>query len=698
MYTSFFPELKIRRVDVEDNLFRVYCSIKTTTESEVPLWIEDEEFSNFISFFFFIWIEEIPENFTGRRYSEVFFGDKVDSFYRLFDLDPGFDQLTVDRENRSILKIEHKITMEEVKQQSLGFVEGVSITPEYGTTETLFQVEIPIPSSEFFFESGQLSVEVSPGATMTTNMIAYSHLDVDEFVSNYNITTGLDEIKRLGGNAVYLELINQKLGDITVSENSVNIVSYSGRFGSADPFIGFYDNDLFSTNRSPDIAPGLPDALSWKHNTNVQSILRNAGNVFHEATKSRKIKEASINSVKDGNSCKLSENCWITLTESDRHYNYHFILDMYSIIKNHSALGYLLDSYSSKSKLTGGPKRAFINSVVRSSKIKSMKVSRIRVENIPNTTNRAGNLIYENVQATEDDPCVYSSDFVSLDGETRLIPADSYDELSNRRRMSLRELDTNLANRKALIPKLARTFLVTDEHFFEHVTDGNYKYFIDLKIEDGFVREIGNIISNLKNAINTVKLLLARVELAGFSDEKQRNFSEFADNYDEEELKSSINIYANNLAVLNLVPGDATTGTDKLKEELLRIVSPKKLGNYENVRTFYNNLINLELQFLQILSGVGLPNNFDSILENSFSKNKQKSPSSNKNNLISISIESEKTVKSFNKNAIFIDFSNLNLLSTRPGEIFILPERYLTFSNRSLNNPPLTDVFNENDY
>ena len=85
MYTSFFPDLKITRVDVEDGLIRAYCSLTTSNELEVPLWVEDEEFSNFISFFFFIWIEEIPDNFTGRRFSETFFENKAGPSYRLYD-------------------------------------------------------------------------------------------------------------------------------------------------------------------------------------------------------------------------------------------------------------------------------------------------------------------------------------------------------------------------------------------------------------------------------------------------------------------------------------------------------------------------------------------------------------------------------------------------------------------------------------
>jgi hypothetical protein len=318
-----------------------------------------------------------------------------------------------------------------------------------------------------------------------------------------------------------------------------------------------------------------------------------------------------------------------------------------------------------------------------------MKVSRLRVENIPNTTNRSGNLIYENVQATETDPCVYTSDN-TIDGQVRLLPFPNQGspivedgEQSVNYDMTLEELNNDLDVSGLLVPKLARTFLLKDRHFFTKVTDGNYKYFIDLKIEDGFTKEIQNIMSNLKNAIKTVKLLLARVELSSHSENRQKDFSIFAAGYNEEELISSISVYVDNLAILNLVRDESFADIGNLKKEILELVSPKKLGNYENVNAFYKNLINLELQFLQILKSVGTSGDFELTIENSFSKNPKKNPSSKENNLISISIESEKTLKAFNKNAIFIDFNSLEPVIATDSPFLqtaFNPIRYITIS------------------
>ena len=182
--------------------------------------------------------------------------------------------------------------------------------------------------------------------------------------------------------------------------------------------------------------------------------------------------------------------------------------------------------------------------------------------------------------------------------------------------MSIEELNTDLNDSKRIIPKLARTFLLKDMHFFSDVTDGNYKYFISLKIEDGFVKQLKNLISNLKDATRTVLLLLKRIELANSSLSKN-SFLNFASNYDETQLSSAISIYADGLSILNLIPRQFLQNLNNFKEEIFNLVSPKKLGDYSNVSNFYKNLVNLKFEIVKLLDDAGLPSDLGFLNESS---------------------------------------------------------------------------------
>jgi len=676
MYTDFFPLLKTRRVDVTDDLIRVYCSITTTSESETPVWLADEEFSNFIKFFFYVWIEEIPENFTGRKYAEVFAGDVSDSFYRWpigRRMDPGFDPLAFERERRTILKVEHTITMEEVKQQAVEFIEGISSTQEYGTTETLFQVEIPIPSTEQFVADGQITRE-SPISETSMNLVSFSHLDVEEFMAHHNITSGRDEVRRLGGNSVYDELVDTINGRPTVNPASIEKVSYSS-VNSSDPFIGFYDSHLFSTDRSPGIAPGTPDVLSWKSNTDIQSFFSGLRTniVSLEEIKKRKIKAAAIGSVRDGNSCRLSENCWITLNGDEKHYNYHFVLDMFSIVKNHSPLGFLLNEDPSND-VGISKKRAFIKRAMKETRIVSLSTTRRRVENIPNVTSRAGTLIRENHEPESHPASIFSSDTRLADSSYRLNPV----KIDNV--MSLEELTTDLSNRKSVIATTARTFLLKDEHFFTSVTDGKYKYFCDLRIEDGLVRIMSSVLSELKSSLTFAKSILLRLETLGES--------AFDSSYDEADLLSAISTYTEYLAVLGLVPLQYGTLT-RFRDELLIETSPRRLGNFDNVNRFVKNLSNLQKEYIALLAGAGITTDpgtgivGEVSLEKAVAKNGEKHPSNSNSLLYEVTMESEKVLSAFDGNSVFADYGEMSLPSSASSTspIVFIPTRYVTLSS-----------------
>ena len=677
MYTDFFPLLKTRRVDVTDDLIRVYCSITTTSESETPVWLADEEFSNFIKFFFYIWIEEVPENFTGRKYAEVFAGDVSNPFYRWpigRRIDPGFDPLAFERERRTILKVEHTITMEEVKQQAVEFIEGLSSTPEYGTTETLFQVEIPIPSTEQFVADGQITRE-SPISETSMNLVSFSHLDVEEFMAHHNITSGRDEVRRLGGNSVYDELVDTINGQPTVNPASINKVSYSS-MNNSDPFVGFYDSHLFSTDRSPGIAPGIPDVLSWKSNTDIQSFFGalRTNLVSLEEIEKRKIKAAAIGSVRDGNSCRLSENCWITLREDEKHYNYHFVLDMFSIVKNHSPLGFLLNEDPSND-VGSSKKRAFIKRALKGTRIVSLSATRRRVENIPNVTSRAGTLIYENHEPESHPASIFSSDTRLVDSSYRLNPV-KIDGV-----MSLEELATDLSNRKSVVATSARTFLLKDEHFFTSVTDGKYKYFCDLRIEDGLVRIMSSVLNELKSSLTFAKSMLLKLETLGES--------AFDSSYDEANLLSAISTYTEYLAVLGLVPLQYGTLT-RFRDELLIKTSPRRLGNFDNVNQFVKNLSNLQKEFISLLAGAGITTDpgtgivGEMSLEKTAAKNGEKHPSNSNSLLYEVTMESEKVLSAFDGNSVFADYGEMSLpdgLSDGTGPVTFIPTRYIALSS-----------------
>lgn len=693
MYTDFFPLLKTKRVDVTDDLIRVYCSITTTSESERPVWLADEEFSNFIKFFFYVWIEEIPENFTRRKYAEVFAGDVSNSFYRWpigRRIDPGFDPLAFEREQRTILKIEHTITMEEVKQQSVEFVEGLSSTPEYGTTETLFQVEIPIPSTEQFIADGQITRE-SPISETSMNLVSFSHLDVEEFMAHHNITSGRDEVRRLGGNSVYDELVDTINGQPTVNPASIDKVSYSN-MNSSDPFIGFYDSHLFSTDRSPGIAPGTADVLSWKSNTDIQSFFGGLRTnlVSLDEIEKRKIKAAAIGSVRDGNSCRLSENCWITLREDEKHYNYHFVLDMFSIVKNHSPLGFLLNEDPSNDAGIS-KKRAFIKRALKETRIVSLSTTRRRVENIPNVTSRAGTLIYESHEPESHPASVFSSDTRLADSSYRLNPV-KIDGV-----MSLEEITTDLSNRKNTVATSARTFLLKDEHFFASVTDGKYKYFCDLRIEDGLVRVMSSVLSELKSSLTFAKSMLLKLETLGES--------AFDSSYDETNLLSAISTYTEYLAVLGLIPLQYGTLT-RFRDELLIKTSPKKLGNFDNVSQFVKNLSNLQKEFISLLASAGITTDpgtgivGEMPLEKSVAKNGEKHPPNSNSLLYEVTMESEKVLSAFDGNSVFADYGEMSQrqILINAGPATFIPVRYITLSSPDdiveiLNYTEVNDAF-----
>ncbi len=287
----------------------------------------------------------------------------------------------------------------------------------------------------------------------------------------------------------------------------------------------------------------------------------------------------SVRSIKDS---KIQASMFLSRTERGST-RFNLIFDYYNLIKDHSAFGSFLQNTNPNTKRL----------ILRNTKINSVKVTRRRMSAQLNGINSLGFPTRNKFDTQVPDFVVVES----RDEKGRLL-AKNEETWGN----SIEEIDVHAGGSLFL-----RTFVGIDRSMV-NVTDGIYRYGIEVEIEDGIFQFLKSLLLELSTSRVEIERFITKALVPSHYDADAERFTQvFVSTFEKSNEQRILNTAINNyLGSVQLVFGDQareflTLNGRMITAEDLRNMLHPRIATIKTMHDFLKAFIKLESRFAEAI-------------------------------------------------------------------------------------------------